>query len=97
MECRCAFFCYIRLWRVILVRSDIRLSPSEIRFASFVANIISLKSQGFNITLVKPKYHANKDGISLLLTPRRFYAILNSERRWEYGEADEERNYARIY
>ena len=41
----------IRLWRVILLRSDIRLAPSGIRFASFRANRISLKPQGFNITI----------------------------------------------
>ena len=31
---RCSFFSYIRLRRVILLRSDIRLTPSDIRFAS---------------------------------------------------------------
>ena len=36
---------------MILLRSDIRLAPSGIRFASFRANRISLKSQGFNITI----------------------------------------------
>ena len=41
----------IRLWRVVLLRSDIRLTPSDIRYASFVANKISLKPQGFNITI----------------------------------------------
>ena len=41
----------IRLRRVILLRSDIRLTPSGIRFASFRANRISLKPQGFNITI----------------------------------------------
>ena len=41
----------IRLWRVILLRSDIRLTPSVIRFASFRANRIPLKPQGFNITI----------------------------------------------
>jgi len=41
----------IRLWRVILLRSDIRLAPSGIRFASLKANRISLKQQGFNITI----------------------------------------------
>ena len=41
----------IRLWRVILLRSDIRLAPSGIRFASFRANRIPLKPQGFNITI----------------------------------------------
>ena len=37
--------------RVILLRSDIRHMPSGIRFASFRANRISLKPQGFNITI----------------------------------------------
>ena len=41
----------IRLWRVILLCSDIRLAPSGIRFASFRANRIPLKPQGFNITI----------------------------------------------
>lgn len=26
---------FIRLWRVVLLRSDIRLTPSDIRYASF--------------------------------------------------------------
>ena len=34
---------FIRLLRVVLLRSDIRLAPSDIRYASFVANKISLK------------------------------------------------------
>ncbi len=38
-------------WRVILLRSDIRLTPSDICFASFKANKISLKPKGFNITI----------------------------------------------
>ena len=37
--------------RVLLLRSDIRLTPSDIRFASFKANRISLKPQGSNITI----------------------------------------------
>ena len=41
----------IRLRRVILLRSDIRLMPSDIRCASCEANRISLKPQGFNITI----------------------------------------------
>jgi len=40
----------IRLRRVLLLRSDIRLTPSDIRYASLMANRISLKPQGFNIT-----------------------------------------------
>ena len=42
---------FIRLRRVILLRSGIRLTPSGIRYASFMANKISLKPQGFNITI----------------------------------------------
>ena len=34
-----------------MLRSDIRLAPSGIRYASFMANKISLKLQGFNITI----------------------------------------------
>ena len=34
---------FIRLRRVLLLRSDIRLSPSGIRYASLEANKISLK------------------------------------------------------
>ena len=43
----------IRLRRVILLRSGIRLTPSGIRYASFRANRISLKPQGFNITIAQ--------------------------------------------
>ena len=42
---------FIRLRRVLLLCSDIRLTPSGIRFASFRANRIPLKPQGFNITI----------------------------------------------
>ena len=42
---------FIRLRRVILPCRDIRLTPSGIRFASFMANKISRKPQGFNITI----------------------------------------------
>ena len=38
---------FIRLRRVILLRSDIRLTPSDIRYASFMANKISRKPQAF--------------------------------------------------
>ena len=36
-----------------LTPSDIRLTPSVIRFASLWANRISLKPQGFNITIAQ--------------------------------------------
>ena len=41
---------FIRLRRVVLLRSDLRLTPSDIRYASLMANRISRKPQGFNIT-----------------------------------------------
>ena len=48
----------IRLRRVLLLRSDIRLMPSDICFASLWANRISLKPQGFNITVAVRQYHS---------------------------------------
>ena len=39
--------------RVLLLRSGIWLSPSGIRFASLMANRISRKPQGFNITIAQ--------------------------------------------
>ena len=59
------FFSYIRLRRVLLLRSDIRLTPSDIRFASFGGeyNITAERSgaisllQSKNITLTKSAYH----------------------------------------
>ena len=61
----------IRLWRVLLLRSVIRLTPSDICFASLWANRISLKPQGFNITFFR-KYLAtgevfSKENITLTL------------------------------
>ena len=57
----------IRLRRVILLRSVIRLTPSGIRFASLEANRISLKPQGFNITVAVRQYHSlRKQRISLI-------------------------------
>ena len=54
------------LRRVILLHSDIRLSPSDICFASFFANIISLQTKCSNITFAQRKYHAERArGISL--------------------------------
>ena len=48
----------IRLRRVLLLRSDIRLSPSDICFASFKANRISLEG-------IAEQYHCPKDNITL--------------------------------
>ena len=60
----------IRLWRVILLCSDIRLSPSGIRYASFWANRISLQGNALKYhfceaKIAKQKYHAIEDSISL--------------------------------
>ena len=48
----------IRLRRVILLRSDIRLATSDIRYASFVANRISLKPQALISLSHKRQYHS---------------------------------------
>ena len=56
----------IRLRRVLLLRSDIRLTPSDIAALTpicvqsrvFRANRISLKPQGFNITVAVRQYHS---------------------------------------
>ena len=54
-----AFFSYIRLRRVLLLRSDIRLTPSGIRFASLGGeyNITAERSGAISL-LRKQKYHA---------------------------------------
>ena len=61
-----AFFSYIRLRRVLLLRSDIRLTPSDIRFASLGGeyNITAERSGAISL-LRKQKYHADKVSISL--------------------------------
>ena len=50
----------IRLWRVLLLCSSIRLTPSDIRCASFVANRISLvkskKRESFTTVLLSLPY-----------------------------------------
>ena len=48
----------IRLWRVILLRSDIRLTPSGICYASLGANRISLCG-------IAEQYHCPKGNITL--------------------------------
>ncbi len=57
-------FSYIRLRRVVLLRSDIRLAPSDIRFASFGGEYNITETAGFNITFSKRKYHSDEVGIS---------------------------------
>ena len=61
-----AFFSYIRLRRVLLLRSDIRLTPSGIRFASLGGeyNITAERSEAISL-LCKQKYHADEVSISL--------------------------------
>jgi len=61
----------IRLRRVILLCSVIRLTPSDICFASLSANRISLKTQGFNITFARRKYHADECQHITLQTKRK--------------------------
>ena len=61
----------IRLRRVLLLRSDIRLAPSGIRFASFRANRIPLKPQGFNITVAVRQYHSLRQQRISLYTNRK--------------------------
>ena len=63
---RLAFFSYIRLRRVLLLRSDIRLTPSDIRFASLGGeyNITAERSGAISL-LRKQKYHADEVSISL--------------------------------
>ena len=53
---RSAFFSYIRLRRVILLRSDIVLRTAIFASRVWVANIISL-SRSENITPTKSEYH----------------------------------------
>jgi len=60
-----SFSVIFALRRVILLRSDIRLSPSDIRFASFGGEYNITETAGFNITFSKRKYHFVEDGISL--------------------------------
>ena len=60
-----SFFSYIRLRRVLLLRSDIRLTPSDIRFASFGGEYNITEAEGFNITFAQQKYHADEVSISL--------------------------------
>ena len=65
LACKIEFFSYIRLRRVLLLRSDIRLTPSDIRFASLGGeyNITAERSGAIsllrskNITLTKSAYH----------------------------------------
>ena len=58
-------FSYIRLRRVILLRSDIRLTPSDMP-AGVRGEYNITETAGFNITFCRSKiYHSVEDGISL--------------------------------
>ena len=72
-----SFFSYIRLRRVLLLRSDIRLAPSDIRFASFGGeyNITAERSGAISL-LRKQKYHADEVSISLKAFDSKFFGFL---------------------
>ena len=58
----------IRLRRVLLLRSYIRLVPSDIRFASFRANRISLQGFALQYHFLSGKYYSSRQRrISLLI------------------------------
>ncbi len=73
----------IRLRRVLLLRSDIRLTPSDIAALTpicvqsrvFRANRISLKPQGFNITVAVRQYHSLRQQRISLYTNRKRESI----------------------
>ena len=60
-----AFFSYIRLRRVILLRSDIRLTPSGIRFASFGGEYNITEAVRLQYHCRLRQYHADEVSISL--------------------------------
>ena len=67
------------LRRVLLLRSDIRLTPSGIRFASFGGEYnITAEQSGAISLLRKQKYHADEVSISLktISTPMFFEILL---------------------
>ena len=66
----------IRLWRVVLLRSGIWLSPSDIRCASFEANRISLWGEA-------EQYHCPKGNITLCEAKNITHK--NAEKREFYG------------
>ena len=66
----------IRLWRVLLLRSDIRLAPSGIRYASLEANRISLKPWA-SISLLRSK--------NITLCASKEYHLSKAEKREFYG------------
>jgi len=51
--------------------------PSDIRFASFKANRISLKPQGFNITVAVRQYHSLRQQRISLMESRKERALRN--------------------
>ncbi len=69
---RCAFFSYIRLRRVLLLRSDIRLTPSDIRFAREEAeHITSLCTAGAIHHCAQAQYHYGGAATSLFIDSPR--------------------------
>jgi len=74
-----SFFSYICLWQVILLRSYIWLTLSDIVLShSIKAKIISLKLEVSISLLIYQKYHSIEDRISLFLHqfPIRSYPFL---------------------
>ncbi len=78
----------IRLWRVLLLRSDIRLTPSDIAALTPIcvqsrvlrANRISQKPQGFNITVAVRQYHPLRQQRISLYTNRKRDSISANNR-----------------
>ena len=73
---RVLFSVIFALRRVLLLRSDIRLTPSGIRFASLGGEYNITEAEGFNITFAQQKYHADEVSISLKTSPLKFFEIL---------------------
>ena len=64
-----AFFSYIRLRRVLLLRSYIRLAPIGIRFASFGGEYNITEAVRLQYHCRLRQYHADEVGISLKTSP----------------------------
>jgi len=79
-----------------LLRSDIRLTPSDIRYASFKANRISLQGDASAISLLRQqKYNAVEDSISLKPSGRAH--LLSAESGSTIKRADMEINPYRLF
>ncbi len=53
-----SFSVIFALWRVILLRSDIRLKPSDIALRQLRGEYNITETVGFNITFATRKYHS---------------------------------------